>query len=112
MLSFQFYTSVEATDSTRIFYDIFKTIYYQEYTSILHSHFSMHTTVKRPKWIDCIFDKIFKEIEIVKFITTTLKSILKFHILNHFVTKPRISTNLRMPFKAMVMNDFLFQFFL
>ena len=28
-------------------------------------------------WTDCIIDKIFKNIEIVKFITTALKSILK-----------------------------------
>ena len=29
-----------------------------------------------PKWTDCIIDKIFKNIEVVKFITTALKSIL------------------------------------
>ena len=31
----------------------------------------------RSEWTDCIIDKIFKNIEIVKSITTALKSILK-----------------------------------
>ena len=31
--------------------------------------------VSRRQWTDCIIDKIFKNIEIVKFITTALKSI-------------------------------------
>ena len=39
------------------------------------------------EWTDCIIDKIFKNIEIVKFITTALKSILKLVKLQSLVAK-------------------------
>ena len=39
------------------------------------------------QWTDCIIDKIFKNIEIVKFITTALKSILKLVKLQSLVAK-------------------------
>ena len=41
----------------------------------------------RHKWTHCIIDKIFKNIEIVKFITTALKSILKLVKLQSLVAK-------------------------
>ena len=39
------------------------------------------------QWINCIIDKIFKNIEIVKFITTALKSILNLVKLQSLVVK-------------------------
>ena len=39
------------------------------------------------QWADCIIDKIFKNIEIVKFITTALKSIVKLVKLQSLVAK-------------------------
>ena len=39
------------------------------------------------QWTDCIIDKIFKNIEIVKFITTALKSALKLVKLQSLVVK-------------------------
>ncbi len=36
----------------------------------------MHLLISLREWIDCIIDKILKNFEIVKFITTALKSIL------------------------------------
>ena len=40
-----------------------------------------------PKWTDCIIDKIFKNIETVKFIITALKSILNLVKLQSLVAK-------------------------
>ena len=39
------------------------------------------------QWTDCIIDKIFQNIEIVKFITTALKSILNLEKLQSLVVK-------------------------
>ena len=39
------------------------------------------------QWTDCIIDEIFKNIEIVKFITTALKSVLKLVKLQSLVAK-------------------------
>ena len=39
------------------------------------------------KWTDCIIDKIFENIRIVKFITTALKSVLKLVKLPSLVAK-------------------------
>ena len=39
------------------------------------------------EWTDCIIDKIFENIEIVKFITTALKSVLKLVKLQSLVAK-------------------------
>ena len=39
------------------------------------------------QWTDCIVDKILKKVEIGKFITTALKSILKLVKLQSFVAK-------------------------
>ena len=39
------------------------------------------------EWTDCIVDKILKKVEIGKFITTALKSILKLVKLQSFVAK-------------------------
>ena len=39
------------------------------------------------QWTDCIIDKIFKNIEIVKFITTALNSILNLVKLQSLVAK-------------------------
>ena len=39
------------------------------------------------QWTDCIIDKFFKNIEIVKFINTALKSILKLVKLQSLVAK-------------------------
>ena len=39
------------------------------------------------QWTDCIIDKIFQNVEIVKFITTALKSVLKLVKLQSLVAK-------------------------
>ena len=43
------------------------------------------TEYKTTKWTDCIMDKILKNVEIVKFIITALKSILNLVKLQSFV---------------------------
>ena len=45
------------------------------------------TTETGPEWTNCIIDKIFKNVEIVKFITTALKSVLKLVKLQSLVAK-------------------------
>ena len=47
----------------------------------------LYHVIVNSQWTDCIIDKIFKNVEIVKFITTALKSVLKLVKLQSLVAK-------------------------